>query len=129
MDDVKLYGKSQQEIEPLVHIVNIFFDDLCMQIGDDKCNIVAMARGHVIQFDGVVLSSRGLIQSLSPVDVCKYLGILEADTIKHQQMKNMLMKEYKQNIRKLFCTKLCSRNVVSAINVCAVSLLYGILEE
>ena len=46
-----------------------------------------------------------------------------ANTIKHQQMKNMLMKEYKQHIRKLLCTKLCSRNVVSAINVCAVSLL------
>ena len=68
----ELYGKSQQEIELLVHTVNIFFDDLCMQIGVDKCNIVAMASGHLIRSDGIVLSSG---QSLSPVDVCKYLGV------------------------------------------------------
>ena len=94
MDDVKLYGKSQQEIESLVHTVNIFFDDLCMQIGVNQCNIVAMGRGCFIQSDGIVLSSGDIIQYLSPVDVYKYLGVLEADTIKHQQMKNTLMKEY-----------------------------------
>ena len=75
MDDVKLYGKSQQEIESLVHTVNIFFDGICMQIGVNKCNIVAMARGHLIQSDGIVLSSGDLIQSLFPVDVHKYLGV------------------------------------------------------
>ena len=37
-----------------------------MQIGVDKCNIVAMARGHLIQSVGI-LSSGDLIQSLSPV--------------------------------------------------------------
>ena len=45
--------------------------------------IVAMARGHLIQSDGIVFSSGDLIQSLSSVDVYKYLGVLEADTVKH----------------------------------------------
>jgi len=41
MDDFKLYGRSKQEIESLVHTVNIFFDDICMQIGANKCNVVS----------------------------------------------------------------------------------------
>ena len=36
----------------------------------------------------------------------------------------MFMKEYKRRIHKLLCTKLYCRNVISAINVCAVSLLW-----
>ena len=79
--------------------------------------------GCLTDSDGVMLSSGDLIQSLSPVDVYKYLGVLEADNIKHNLMKDMLTKEYKRCVRKLLCTKLYSRNVISAINVCAVSLL------
>ena len=74
MDDVKLYGRSQQEIESLVHTVIIFFDDICLQISANKCNVVAMSRGHLTQFDGIVLSSGDLVQSLSPVNVYNYLG-------------------------------------------------------
>ena len=94
-----------------------------MQIGANKCNVVSMNRGRLTHSDGVMLSSGDLIQSLSPVDVYKYLGVLEADNIKHNLMKDMLTKEYKRRVRKLLRTKLYSRNVISAINVCAVSLL------
>jgi len=76
MDDVKLYGRSKQEIESLVHTVNIFFDDICMQIGANKCNVVSMNRGRLTHSDRVMLSSGDLIQSLSPDDVYKYLGVL-----------------------------------------------------
>ena len=123
MDDVKLYGCSQQEIESLVHTVNIFFDDICMELGASKCNIVVISRGRLVQSDGIVLSSGELIHYLSSAGVYKYLGVIEADSIKHQQMKCMLSKEYKRRVRKLLCTKLYSRNLISAINTCAVSLL------
>ena len=84
MDDIKLYGRSQHEIESLIHTVNIFFDDISMTIGAAKCNIVAVSRGHLVESDSVALSSGDLIQSLSPEGVYKYLGIFEADSLKHQ---------------------------------------------
>ena len=82
MDDIKLYSHSQQEIEPLIHTVNIFFDDICMSIGAAKCNIVAVSKGHLVESDSVVLSSGDVIQSLSPTSFYKYLGVLESDSFK-----------------------------------------------
>jgi len=58
-----------------------------MSIGTAKCNSVAVSRGHLVEADSVVLSAGDLIQSLSPKGVCKYLGVLEADSLKHQKMK------------------------------------------
>ena len=66
MDDIKLYGRSQQEIESLIHAVNIFFDDIRMSIGAAKCNIVSVHRGHLVESDSVVLSSGDIIHPLSP---------------------------------------------------------------
>ena len=53
----------------------------------------------------------------------KYLGILEADTIKQVQMKEMIRKEYLRRTRKLLEKKLSSRNLIKGINTWAVRLL------
>ena len=46
----------------------------------------------------------------------KYLGILEADTIKQVEMKENFLKENLRRTRKLLETKLYSRNLVKEIN-------------
>ena len=40
MDDVKLFGRSQREIDSLVHTVNFYFTDVCMDVGASKCYVV-----------------------------------------------------------------------------------------
>ena len=45
--------------------------------------------------------------------------LLEAETIKHVEMKDKIYKEYLR-IRKLQKTKLCSRNLIKGINILAV---------
>jgi len=40
MDDLKLYGRSQAKIESLVHTSNIYFSDICIDIGAAKCSVV-----------------------------------------------------------------------------------------
>jgi len=82
----------------LIHTVTIFFDDIRMMIGAANCNTVAMPRSHIVESDSVVLSSGDLIQSLSPERFYKYLGMLEADSLKHQEMKSLLTKEYKRRV-------------------------------
>ena len=53
----------------------------------------------------------------------KYLGILEADTIKQKEMKGKIKKEYLRRTRKLLETKLYSRNLVKGINTWPVPLV------
>ena len=69
------------------------------------------------------MPSKEIIQHLSPTNTYKYLGILESDNLKHNQMKKILHKEYKGRVRKLLRTNLYSRNLILAINTLAVPLL------
>ena len=56
----------------------------------------------------------------------KYLGILEANDIKHEQMKDKITKEYVKRVKKIASSKLNSGNTIDAINSRAVSLVrYG----
>ena len=50
------------------------------------------------------------------------MGILEADTIKQEKMKEKIKKEYFRT-RKLLETKLYSRNIIKGINTSAVPLV------
>ena len=53
----------------------------------------------------------------------KYLGLLEADTIKQVDMKEKIKKECYRRSRKLLETKLCSRNLIKGINTEALPLV------
>ena len=52
-----------------------------------------------------------------------YLGILEADAITQPEIKEKIRKEKLRWRRKLFKTKLCSRNLIQEINSWVVSLV------
>ena len=42
MDDVKLYGKSENEIKGLVSTAEVFSQDIGMEFGIKKCSIIIM---------------------------------------------------------------------------------------
>ena len=70
--------------------------------------------------DGIELPNQDRIRTLEEKETYKYLGILEADTIKQVQMKDTTRKEYLRRTRKLLETKLSSRNLIKGINTWAV---------
>ena len=54
-----------------------------------------MKRGKLIQTEVIELSAIGKIRSLDKTsNGYKYLGIIEADDIKHSVMKEIVQKEY-----------------------------------
>ena len=57
--------------------------------------------------EGTELPNQEKIRMLGEKENYKYLGILEADTIKQAEMKEKVRKEYLRRIRKLLKTKLC----------------------
>ena len=60
---------------------------------------------------------------LGEKETYKYLGILEADIIKQERMKERILKKYLRRTRKLLETKQSSRNIVKRINTWAVPLV------
>ena len=63
------------------------------------------------------------IKTLAENETYKYVGILEADTIKQAEIKEKIQKEYLRRTRKLLETKLNSRNLIKGINTWAVPLV------
>ena len=125
MDDLKLYGKSNNEIDTLIQTVRICTTDIGMKFGLDKCGVLAMKRGKVTACEGIMLNDEEVIGDVS-VEGYKYLGIIERGDIAHEEMKQKTRKEYLDRVRKVMKSKLNGGNVIKAINTWAIPLIrYG----
>ena len=123
MDDIKLLAKNEKELETLIHAVRIYSQDIGMEFGIEKCAMLIMKSGKWHMTDGMELPNHNKIRMLGENETYKYLGILEADTIKQVEMKDKIQKEYLRRTRKLLETKLSSRNLIKGINTWAVPLV------
>ena len=121
MDDLKLYAKSEKELKSLLNTVKIFSDDIRMEFGLDKCAILAMKKGKIDKHEGITFSDGKNIKGLD--ENYKYLGILEADDILHNQVKKKTSSEYIKRIRKVLKSKLNGGNIIKAINTWAVPVI------
>ena len=122
MDDIKLFAKNEKELETLIHAVRIYSQDIGMAFGIEKSAMLIMKSGKRHITDGMELPNHDKIRTFGEKETYKYLGILEADTIKQVEMKDKIQKEYLKRTRKLLATKLSSRNVIKGINTWAVLL-------
>ena len=123
MDDLKLYAKNEKSLDSLIQTVRIFSKDVGMEFGIEKCAMLVLKRGQVATSNGIKLPDESVIKSVKGGESYKYLGMLQADQIKHQEMKDKVMKEYKRRVRKILETKLNAGNLIKGINTWAVSLL------
>ena len=73
--------------------------------------------------EGMELPNQDKFRTLGGKETYKYLGILEADTIKQVEMKEKIKKEYLRRTRKLLVNKLYSKNLNKGINTGAVTLV------
>ena len=122
MDDIKLFAKYEKELETLIRTVRIYSQDIGMESGIEKCTLLIMKSGKQHLIGGIELPHQDKIRTLAEKETYKYLGILEADTIKQVEMKSKIQKEYLRT-RKLLETKLSSRNLIKGINTWAVPLV------
>ena len=82
MDDIKVFSKNGKEKETLTHVVRIYSQDIGMGFGVENWAIQVMKSDKVHMTDGMELPSHEKIRTLWENETYKYLGILEADTIK-----------------------------------------------
>ena len=76
--------------------------------------VMKSGKRHITE--GAELPNQVVIRTLGEKENYKYLGLLEANTIKQQERKEIIEKEYLRRARKLLETKLYSRNLVKGIN-------------
>ena len=122
MDDIKLFAKNEKVLETQIHTVRIYSRDIGMEFGMEKCAMLVMKIGQRQLTDGMELPNKDKIKTLVENETYKYLGILEADTIKQAEMKEKIQKEYLRRTRKLLEIKFNSRNLIKGINTLAVPL-------
>ena len=72
-----------------------------MEFGIEKCAMLVMKSGKQHLIDGMQLPSHDKVKTCRENKTYKYLGILEADTIKLVEMKEKIKKEYLRRTRKL----------------------------
>ena len=81
-----------------------------------------MKSGKRHRTEEMELPNKDKIRTLVENETNKYVSILEADTIKQEEMKCRIQKEYLRRNRKLLETKLSSWNLIKGINAWAVPL-------
>ena len=64
MDDLKLYGKSENEIKGLVATVEVFSQDIGMEFAIKKCGVIIMNRGKFKLTDEIELPSSEKIREI-----------------------------------------------------------------
>ena len=120
MDDIKLYRRSTKEIDTLVQTVRNDSGDIRMEFGIKKCAHVNIQRGKVARTEGIQLPDGINIDETE----YKYMGIIEGEEIKHQEMKGKIKKEYIKRLKAILQSKQNnSVNAVKAINSRAVSVI------
>ena len=86
MDDLKLYGKNDKEIDSLIKTVWQCSEYIKMELGILKCVVVLQQKGKKTWWEGIQLPNGEEIGEAGAGGY-KYLGVLELDKIMRQNEK------------------------------------------
>ena len=82
-----MFPKNENELETLIHAVRIYSHDIGMEFSIEKCAMLITKSNKRHKTDGIELPNQEKIRMLGEKETYKYLGILEADTIKQVEIK------------------------------------------
>ena len=120
MDDIKLYAKSERDIDSLIHLTRIFSEDIGMTFGLDKCGRLINKRGNMKTSQGIELPN-GHINDIA--ESYKYLGIIQSYGNHYKEVRDKATSEYRKRIRLILKSQLSGKNIVTAINTFAVPVI------
>ena len=78
MNDLKLYGKNENQVDSLVQAVRIFTEDIQMMFEISKCATLIMKRGKAVKCEGILIPVPK-IKALNNEEECESnINILES---------------------------------------------------
>ena len=90
-----------------------------------KCGILNMKREKVVRCERINLLNSEVMNEVEK-EGYTYLGIVELDKIKENEMKEKTIKEYKRRFRLVLKSKINRKNKLTAINAWAMAVFrYG----
>jgi len=116
MDDLKLYGRNENDLNLLLRTVSIFCEDVNMTINLKKSVILVVSRSKITHSSGVELGKLGVLKE-TPY---KYLDILQDFVVQSTEVKHKVLSEYYCRCRKVLSSKLHGINKCVAINAYAL---------
>ena len=122
MDDLKLYARSDSQLEKLVGVVKSYSDDIMMEFGLSKCAVLSVVKGKQIRKEGLVLPSGDLMKEVDE-EGYKYLGVLQKDSHLDKAMKTMVEDEYFRRLGLLLNSELYAGNLIAGINSWAIGIV------
>ena len=87
--------------------MSIYSQAIGLELGMEKRAMLIMKNGKRHMTDGMELLNQDQMRTPGEKKTHKYLGILEAYTIKQVEMKEKIKKEYLRRTRKLLKSKPC----------------------
>jgi len=125
MDDLKVYGTNEEQIESLVNTIHIFSTDIGMEFGLRKCAVLTLKRGKLARCEGMRLLNGKVMKEVEQ-EGYTYLGIVGLDKIKENGIKEKIIREYKRRFRLILKSKLNGKDIITAMNTWAVAIFrYG----
>ena len=64
MDDIKLYAKDEESLKGLIQTVRVVSSDIGMEFGVEKCAMLVLKRGKVVESNGILLPNNDIIKSI-----------------------------------------------------------------
>jgi hypothetical protein len=122
MDDLKLLGRDENDLQNELKIVQTISKDINMNFGLEKCARMCLKIGRVQSKVQIGNTLENDIKELDPRKAYKYLGIEENFDIQHKIEKEKLKKEYLR-LRLVLGTELTAKNKIQAIGSLAVPIL------
>ena len=131
VDDLKLYGTSDNQLTGLINTVKNVSDDIKMEFGLTSVQRHHSREARKFSAEGIPLNDNKVIQDLDQAETYKYLGMEEGEGVQHYKMKVKSGKEYKRRINLVLKSELNARNKIAAINTLAVPVIlysYGVID-
>ena len=96
-----------------------------MKFGYSKCNIVTVTKGVITPSEDFKFPcvSEDIITGLIATKAYRYLGVLESSLFHLTDMKEKICHEYRHRFHKLLRSSLTGKNIIQAINSCAVPII------
>jgi len=124
MDDIKLYSKTEEGMTSMINTLKMISQDIGMEFGLEKCAKVSMKKGKLSETGDLPLYDGTAIKELDVDHGYKYLGILQSDGIKMEEVTEIAKREYFRRIRLILKSELNAGNTVCAINIWALPVIW-----
>ena len=105
-----------------MRVVSLYSKDIGMEFGFEKCAMLSIKKGVKVKSEGIIVPSGELNKEVDEGGY-KYLGVLQECKVKNKKMKELVRGEYLRRVKAVERSKLYARNLITAINVWAVSVV------